>query len=113
MAAAPPERRAGPHGGTWPSRFAQVMAETLAGSRPPAQLAPWTTEQARKRISELGPVLASGRQPRVRRVVSASPAEGVVELTVVVDAGARIRALALRLERDGKAGWRCTAVEAA
>jgi hypothetical protein len=69
--------------------------------------------QARKRISELGPVLASGRQPRVRRVVSASPAEGVVELTVVVDTGTRTRALALRLERDGQTGWRCTAVEAA
>src|SRR5690348_6842956 len=31
----------------WPSRFAQVLAETLAGSRPPGQMVPWTTEMAR------------------------------------------------------------------
>src|SRR5258708_3251381 len=43
----------------WPSQFAQVLAETLAGSRPSRQLAPWTTEQARKRISELGPLFTA------------------------------------------------------
>src|SRR5215472_14143189 len=31
----------------WQSRFAQVLAETLAGSRPPRQIQPWTTQQAR------------------------------------------------------------------
>ncbi len=43
-----------PAPGTWPSRFAQVLAETLAGSRPPAQIAPWTTERALSRIRRLG-----------------------------------------------------------
>src|SRR5712691_9408986 len=29
----------------WPGRFAQVLAEALAGSRPPRQLVPWTTQE--------------------------------------------------------------------
>jgi hypothetical protein len=132
--------RAQPAGsGRWPSQFAQVLAETLAGSRPARQITPWTTEQARKRITELGPMLSAARQPRVRRVIVSSPAEGVLEMTVIVDCGSRTRAVAVRLERpspptpatvpDGRlgqpdittykrrrapvGGWVCTAVEAA
>jgi hypothetical protein len=108
----------------WPSRFAQVLAETLAGTRPPGQLAPWTTEMARAHIQRLGPQLASGQQPRVRRVVTFHPTSDVIEMTVVVGFGTRVRALAVRLERaDLHPGacsrrrqapdWLCTAVEAA
>src|SRR5215472_8264276 len=43
----------------WQSRFAQVLAETLAGSRPPRQIVPWTTQQAREHIQRLGPRMAS------------------------------------------------------
>ncbi len=97
----------------WPSQFAQVLSETLAGSRPASQLTPWTTEQARKRISQLGlmlaprgvpqgrhPGLATARRPRVRRVIVTSPAKGVLEMTVIVDIGSRARAVAVRLERS-------------
>jgi hypothetical protein len=108
----------------WPSQFAQVLAETLAGSRPQGQIVPWTTDQARKRIRQLGPMLAGGVQPRVRRVVTSRPTSGVVEMTVVVGFGSSVRALAVRLERDGPhratparparaAKWVCTAIEAA
>jgi len=107
----------------WPGRFAQVLAETLAGSRPPRQLVPWTTERARERIQRLGPQLSAGQQPRVRRVVTFHPTADVLEMTVVVAFGMRVRALAVRLERTGggqaaagrpgPAGWLCTAVEAA
>ena len=111
-------------GGGWPGKFAQVLAETLAGSRPPRQIVPWTSEQARRHIRRLGPMMAAGERPLVRRVVASRPAAGVVEMTVVVRFGPRVRALAVRLERDGprRAGpgrdarparWRCTAVEAA
>jgi hypothetical protein len=122
--------------GPWPSHFAQVLAETLAGSRPARQIRPWTTEQARKRINELGQMLSAARQPRVRRVIVSSPAHGVLEMTVIVDFGARARAVAVRLERppspspDARparqppirtqnprpapsANWLCTAIEAA
>ncbi|HEX5191030.1 MAG TPA: Rv3235 family protein [Streptosporangiaceae bacterium] len=127
--------------GTWPSRFAQVLSEALAGSRPASQLTPWTTEQARKRIGQLGPLLATraapahragpAPQPRVRRVIVSSPVQGVLEMTVIVDVGSRARAVAVRLERPSSAdagpparylrgrqplpagAWLCTAIEGA
>jgi hypothetical protein len=119
-----PARREEPAGAEWPSRFAQVLAETLAGSRSQDQIVPWTTDQARKRIRQLGPMLAGGVQPRVRRVVTSRPTSGVVEMTVIVGFGSSVRALAVRLERDGPhlaspgraakaARWVCTAIEAA
>lgn len=106
----------------WPSRFAQVLAETLAGSRPAEQMMPWTTRMARAHIQRLGPQLASGQQPRVRRVITFRPNADVLEMSVVVGFGPRVRALAVRLERTGPSGaavgqpaerWLCTAVEAA
>jgi hypothetical protein len=120
----PADRDPAADGRGWPGQFAQVLAETLAGSRPPRQIVPWTTEQARKRISRLGPMLAAGDRPVVRRVLASRPAADVVEMTVVVRFGPRVRALAVRLERDGPrcatpgrhartARWLCTAIEAA
>jgi len=99
----------------WPSQFAQILAETLAGSRPARQLAPWTTEQARRQIRSLEPLLATGQRPRVRRLMASAPASGVLELTAVVGFGPRVRALALRLERDDadRGHWCCTAIESA
>jgi Family of unknown function (DUF6459) len=109
-----------PAPGAWPSQFAQVLAETLAGSRPAQQLTPWTTEQARKRIRQLGPMLATDQRPKVRRVITSAPAAGVLEMTAVVGFGPRVRALALRLEREqarpyrqGSERWCCTAIESA
>jgi Family of unknown function (DUF6459) len=110
--------------GCWPGQFAQVLAETLAGGRPPQQIMPWTTRQARRRIRELGPLLAARGQPRVCRVVTSSPAANVIEMTVVIRSGSRFRALAARLElseprcaspgRTARpARWLCTALEAA
>ena len=96
-----------PQAGPWPSQFAQVLAETLAGSRPADQIVPWTTEQARRRISQLGPMLATVHRPRVRRVIVSSPASGVLEMTVIVGLGTQLRAVAVRLERaDGPASSR-------
>jgi Family of unknown function (DUF6459) len=130
---APPARRDRPAPGSprpqpppagWPSQFAQVLAETLAGSRPQDQIMPWTTDRARRVIRQLGPMLTTGTAPRVRRVVATRPAPGVVEMTVVVGCGPRIRAIAVRLERQesrraapgrdvAARRWVCTAIEAA
>jgi uncharacterized protein DUF6459 len=85
---------------------------------------PWTNAAARRRIRQLGPMLTAGAAPRIRRVMTTHPAADVVEMTVVVGFGDRVRALAVRLERDGQrlhgpgldaAGsrWVCTAIEAA
>jgi hypothetical protein len=104
----------------WPSHFAQMLAETLAGTRPARQLTPWTTEHTRRRIRQLGPMLATGQRPRVRRVISSAPAAGVLELAAVVGFGPRVRLLAIRLERAqprpyrrDAARWCCTAIESA
>jgi hypothetical protein len=106
-----------------------VLAETLAGSRPPRQMVPWTTEETLTRIQRLGPQLASQQRPRVRRVLTSRPAADVLEMAVVVGFGPRVNALAVRLERSWPcpharpgqppaaeppaARWVCTAVEAA
>ena len=89
----------GQFAGHWPSQFAQVLAETLAGSRPLGQLGPWTTQQTRRRISQLGPILSTAHRPRVKRVIVTSPAGGVLEMAIIVGLGTRVRALAVRLER--------------
>jgi hypothetical protein len=109
-----------------------VLAETLAGSRPASQIVPWTTQQTRRRISQLGPMLCAGHRPRVRRVIVTSPACGVLEMTVVVAVGDHVRAFAVRMEqapsvagqarpptgprdayRRTRSDWLCTAIEAA
>jgi hypothetical protein len=112
-----------PPGEAWPSQFAQALAETLAGSRPPGQVRPWTTEQARRRIRHLGPLMQAGPRPTVRRVLASEPEPGVLELAIIVSLGSRLRALAVRLEHpDRRPGsgsaadappWICTAIEAA
>ena len=121
------QRRPGEPGdgiGQWPSQFAQVLAETLAGARPASQLTPWTTERARAHIRRLGPLLAVDRRPTVQRVRASQPARDVVEVAVVAEFGSRTRALAARLERAGarparpgragrEARWLCTAIESA
>jgi hypothetical protein len=84
--------------GPWPSQFAQALAETLAGTRPQSQIAPWTSIKARRTIRQLSPVLATASQPKLKRVIITSPAGGVLEMTIVVDLGQRVRALAVRLE---------------
>jgi hypothetical protein len=117
----------------WPGHFAQILAETLAGSRPAQQIVPWTTEQAQRHIQRLGPLMSAGSQPRVRRVVTFRPSADVLEMTGVLGVGPRVRALAVRMERarpaghqpprdrpgtevtgyGGPAPWVCTAIEAA
>jgi len=124
---AAPSAPAGPPG--WPSHFAQVLAETLAGSRSPSQIVPWTTQRARANIRRLGPTLSAGQptagqRPLVRRVMTSRPSCDVLEMTAIVGFGPRVRALAIRLERStpptaspgqapAPARWLCTAVEAA
>ena len=114
---APVLRNAFASAGTWPHQFARLLAEVLAGSRPARQLMPWLTERARFHLRRLAPAFSSGHRPRVLRVLTSQPSSGVVEMSVIIAAGARTRALALRLELDKLAGqharWLCTDIEAA
>jgi len=112
--------------GDWPARFALMLTEALAGSRPARQIVPWTSRRARSQFDRLlrgfgdrGAGNAAG-QPRVLRVRTTRPAQDVIEMSVIAGFGPRTRALALRLERttgeqpgDASGGWVCTDIEAA
>jgi hypothetical protein len=102
----------------WARQLAQAVTEVLAGDRPPTQLVRWTTERiyadleraAANRARERT-VIRSGRaRPKVTRVFVCDVRDGVVEASAVVKHGARMRAMALRLETLGDQ-WLCTALE--
>ena len=106
----------------WPGQFGQVLVEILAGFRPAKQLAPWTTERVRTQIDLLSCAVATEQRPSIRRVMTSRPAADVVEMTMVVSFGPRLRALAIRFERiparpavPGRparpARWLCTEIE--
>jgi hypothetical protein len=106
-----------------PGQLAVVIVEVLAGVRPDRQLVCMATDRVRARVGNLAPLLAAGRRPRIARMVMSRPADRIVEMTVVVNFGARSRALAMRFEHAAArpaapgwsarpARWLCTALEA-
>jgi hypothetical protein len=54
--------------GEWPSQFARILAETLAGTRPARPVTTWTADHARQRIRRLGAreLLAASREHQTR-----------------------------------------------
>ncbi|MGH3266627.1 MAG: Rv3235 family protein [Trebonia sp.] len=98
-----------------PRQFAILLVECLAGVRPARQLMPWLSKRGSAHLHRLTPLFAAdGQQPRVLRVLAARPIPDVIEMTLVVMAGTRTRALAARLERGERTQqWLCTDIEAA
>jgi hypothetical protein len=86
-------------GAAFPRQFGILLVEALAGARPVRQLMPWLSSRGGAQLRRLLPLFAGGPQPRVLRLLTASPAPDVVEMTIVVETGQRARALAIRLER--------------
>jgi hypothetical protein len=123
----------GESGTDWPTRFARMLTEALAGARPAGQILPWTSKRARSQFLRLlrafgngapgatgrtgGLAARGGGQPRIVRVVATRPARDAIEMSVIARFGDRVRALALRLERtareDSPGEWICTDIEAA
>jgi hypothetical protein len=100
-------------GGVLPGQFAVFLVECLAGVRPARQLTPWLSKRGSVHLHRLMPLFAGGHQPRVLRVLTTRPVPGVIEMTMVVAAGPRTRALAVRLEQSGQPQrWLCTDIEA-
>jgi len=101
----------------WAGRLAQAMLEVDAGVRPVAQLRRWTSEEVyaslrhRGRRSRFVQTRAAGsNRVWVRSLRICEPADGVAEVSAVVQDGPRTRALAMRLEgTDGR--WRCTVLK--
>jgi hypothetical protein len=117
-------------GTPWPRQFAVLLAEALAGVRPLQQVLPWMSERGTIQLRRLLPLFCGEHRPRIVRVLTAAPNPGVIEMTIVVTAGPRTRALAVRLERPVSSGqpvapgrlawrgraampWLCTDIEAA
>jgi Family of unknown function (DUF6459) len=96
----------------WSARLAQGIVEVLHGHRPLQQLVRWTDESVyamlARRLAARRP--RTGSRPLVRSIRVCEPRDGVVEVSVVVEAGHRCRALAMRLEGlDGR--WCCTVLD--
>lgn len=95
------------------------VLEVLAGVREVDQLTRWLTEEAYRALvlrANLAARARSARGVRASRPVHAilsvhhcSPADGVVEATVVVAGPARTRAVAVRLEGMDRR-WRATSL---
>lgn len=92
----------------------RILLEVLAGDRPARQVASWVSPPILDGL-ERRPLGAGARRPRRTHLQSlhlAEPSDAVAEVAAVIssaaDAGARRRAVALRLEgRDGR--WVVTA----
>lgn len=109
----------------WSRQFALLLAEALTGDRPVRQILPWLSQRGRVHLHQLLPLFCGGQAARVQRVMTTQPSPDVIEMTLIVAVGSRIRALAVRLtlappeQRPGwrsaglKPGWLCTDIEAA
>lgn len=95
------------------------VLEVFAGVREAEQLARWTTEEVYRAVVVRAGLAARARSARrmpaprdvhdIRSVHLFSPADGVVEATVIASARTRTRAIAVRIEGwDGR--WRVTAL---
>lgn len=103
-----------PEPGAWVARLVQAVVEVLAGDRPLLQLMRWLDLEVYEHLAEHitnRPGRTPGARPgpvrAVRSVHLCEPRAGVVEAAVVVGSGARVRAVAVRLE-GARGRWRCT-----
>ena len=96
-------------GQAWPRQFAVLLAEALTGDRPARQILPWLSQRGSVHLQRLMPLFDSGQGARVQRVMTTQPAPDVIEMTLIVAVGPRIRALAVRLTlapAEQRPGWR-------
>lgn len=113
-------------------QFVDMYVEVLNGRRPVRHLLPYVSNEAFRRIRasitlrgrawwpagrrgygrDLSPAKLRGRPVAitVMRLRACEPLPGVVEVAAVLGLGDQVRAVALRLEREGLR-WTCTALE--
>jgi hypothetical protein len=109
----PTSRRRLPEPEPWAALLIQAALEMLVGRRPAAQLQDWTTPYVLAELivaaGERHWAAPSGSPPTVRSVHVCEPADGVAEVSAVVQRGERYFAVAARLEGlDGR--WRCVTI---
>jgi hypothetical protein len=115
-AARPAPRTNLPDPARWGRRLLIGIIETAGGRRPLQQLSALLSQSVAQGLGADFERAAQRRRPHwthaatVRSVRVCEPAEGVAELSATVQAGPRVRAVALRLEsHDGR--WRCTRLQ--
>ncbi|MFE5730413.1 Rv3235 family protein [Streptomyces sp. NPDC056528] len=95
--------------------FAERLLAVLSGERPVHWMLGHTLGEAYEQLVRLAPetpLRSHGPRPVLRRCsVQAHPAQGAVEAFATIATGARVRAMAFRLERGADLRWRCAAVE--
>jgi hypothetical protein len=102
---------------SWAARFAQAVVEVVGGQRPASQLVRWAAPDVHRDLARRAHLvgLTAGRagraiRPQVRSVHVCRPSATSAEVSVHVRHGARSRALAMRLDRQGDR-WTCTVLE--
>jgi hypothetical protein len=96
-------------GQAWPRQFAVLLAEALTGDRPAHQIRPWLSQRSSAHLQRLMPLFGSGQGARIQRVMTTQPTPDVIEMTLIVAVGPRIRALAVRLtlaSAESRPRWR-------
>jgi hypothetical protein len=100
----------------WGRRLLIGIIETAGGRRPLQQLAALLSHSVATGLGIDFERAAQRRRPHwthaatVRTVRACQPAEGVAELCATLQVGARVRAVALRLEAPDSR-WRCTKLQ--
>jgi Family of unknown function (DUF6459) len=102
-----------PDPAVWARRLLVALLEARAGRRPVQQLAHHLSPSVQTGLTaELAHrATAVARRPAaVKSIRVCEPADGVAEVSAVIQAGARVRAIALRLEGlDGR--WLCVRLQ--
>lgn len=111
-----PRPSALPDPAPWARRLLIGMVETAGGHRPVQQLAPLLSPSVHRGLcTDFDSCRQAGaphwlHRASVRSVRGTEPSEGVAELCATVEAGGRVRAIALRLE-EHYGHWRCTRLQ--
>ncbi|WP_462187740.1 Rv3235 family protein [Frankia sp. CcWB2] len=88
----------------------RAIVETLGGVRPASHLAGWTTPRLQNDLERIVAQTTDRRRSQVRSVRVSEPRPGVAEVSAVISRGARVAALALRMESSG-GRWRVTTLQ--
>ncbi|MFH5824134.1 Rv3235 family protein [Georgenia sp. AZ-5] len=113
----PAEGAALPDAARWSGALVRSAVEALLGVRPAAQLARWLSAELYESLARRAALgyrvhgrPTAARRATVLRVHACDIGPGVVEASVVVHDGRRVRAAAVRLEAH-RGRWRATALE--
>jgi hypothetical protein len=93
-----------PDASSWVQRYVVGVVEIWASRRPAMQLARWSHRKVFSQLTSPSPLAVGAK---IRKIYIDQPIEGVIEATVTLRIGDRVRSLSLRFEGVDKR-WLCT-----